>query len=175
MSAALIALAGQIGAPVVRQILSRKFGNANGDLAADIIERIAKRAGGVTPEVLETMTRDQPQKVMDAILDVESESSELIALYTQGLEGQFALLQSEQKDPLWFRAWRPFGMVFIIFLWFWQIVALHLLNAVFKWALPPADWTALITFTSLYMSLYMGGHTVKDVMTKWSMRKGGGE
>lgn len=169
MSAALITLAAEVAAPVVRQILARKLGPQNGDLAADVLERIAERAGvpvARLPELAET--RDS--KVVTAIQEVEQMSPELIALYMRGLEGQFALLQSEQDDPAWVRAWRPLGMYFTMFLWLWQIVVLHVANAVFKIALPPADWQALILWTSLYLSLYMGGHTLKDAVTKWTGR-----
>lgn len=172
MSAALISLAVQVGAPLVRQILSRKLGGQKAELAGEVIDLIAGRLG-VNRPALEAMTEDNPQPVKDAILEVEAEAPELLALYAQGLEGQFALLQAEQADPIWYRAWRPLGMLLIMFFWLWQIVLLHVFNAWFKIALPPADWGALITVTSLYFGLYMGGHTVKDVVGKWAGRTGG--
>lgn len=169
---ALLPLVIQVGAPLVRQILTRKIGGDKAELASEVIDLIAARAG-VSRPVLEAMAEDNPEPVKDAILEVEAEAPELLALYAQGLEGQFALLQAERQDPIWYRAWRPLGMYFIIFLWLWQIVLLHVLNAYFKIALPPADWTSLVTLTSLYFGLYMGGHTIKDVATKWAARKGG--
>lgn len=172
MSAALISLAAEIGAPVVRQILARKLGPQNGDLAADVIERIAEHAG-VSPDVLPELASARDTVVIEAMREVEQMGPELIELYARGLEGQFALLQSERDDPAWMRAWRPLGMYFTMFLWGWQIVFLHVANAIWKIALPPADWQALIIWTSLYLSLYMGGHTLKDAMTKWVGRKVG--
>lgn len=172
MSAALIALAAQVGAPLVREILGRRLGPANGDLAADVLERIAKRLG-VSVDQLGTdygVNSLGADAVGEAIREVEQMSPELIALHLKGLEGQFALLQSEQGDPNWMRAWRPLGMYFVMFLWLWQIVILHVANAIWKIALPPADWQSLILFTSLYMSLYMGGHTLKDALAKWTTR-----
>ena len=40
-------------------------------------------------------------------------------------------------------------------------------NAIFKIALPPAPWDMLMGFTALYLSPYMGGHTVKSVFATW--------
>lgn len=176
MSAALITLAAQLGAPFVRQILSRHLGPGGGQLAADVLTRIADRAG-MPVEALErldtdAMTGPQSEALVNAIHEVEQMSPELVELYMRGLEGQFALLQSEQTDPAWIRAWRPLGMYFTMFLWLWQVVVLHVANAIWKIALPPADWQALIWWTSLYLSLYMGGHTIKDAMAKWTGKGG---
>lgn len=157
MSAALISLAGQVGAPLVRDILKKKIGAGNAQLAEDVVTSIANRAG-VLPADLENGVVER-EKVADAIRHVE----QMIALYTRELEASQALAVAEQNEPGWVRAWRPLGMYFTMFLWAWQIVILHVANAIAKIALPPADWQALTLWTSLYLSLYMGGHTVKSV------------
>lgn len=51
-------------------------------------------------------------------------------------------------------------------LWTWNVVGLHLLNALLKWRLPPMDMTVLLSLTGLFMALYMGGHTLKDVAAR---------
>jgi hypothetical protein len=53
-------------------------------------------------------------------------------------------------------------MWLLAFLWMWNIVILHVANAIWKIALPPTDFTVLLGLTSVYMALYMGGHTLKD-------------
>lgn len=168
--APLIALALQAGLPTIASILQRKLGDAGGGLATDVLNTIASRAG-VKVNELEKMADDNPGRVLDAMRAVEPMTPELIALYTKGLEHQFTLLQAEIAEGGWTAAWRPAGMWFILFLWFYQVVGLHVANAIFKIALPPCDWQYLVTFTGMYMGLYMGGHTVKDVVANLSGAK----
>lgn len=161
--APLIAIALQAGFPTIRAILEGKLGDKKGALVADVLGAVAGRVG-VRPDELEAVAQDSPGKIIEAMRAVEPMTPELISLYQKGLEHQFALLQAEMAEGGWKAAWRPAGMWFILFLWFYQIVGLHVANAIFKIALPPCDWQHLITFTGLYMGLYMGGHTVKDVV-----------
>ena len=161
--APLIAIALKAGLPTIAAILQRKLGDAGGGLAADVLNTIASRAG-TKVEDLETLADENPGKVLDAMRQVEPMTPELIALYTKGLEHQFTLLQAEMAEGGWKAAWRPAGMWFILVLWFYQIIGLHVANAVWKIALPAAPWENLITFTAMYMGLYMGGHTIKDVV-----------
>ena len=97
----------------------------------------------------------------------EPMTPELVALYASGLEKQFDLLQAEMAEGGWKAAWRPAGMWFILFLWFYQIVGLHVANAVWKIALPQTPYDVLIQLTGIYAGLYMGGHTIKDLAEKW--------
>jgi hypothetical protein len=163
----LINLALQAGMPSIRAILERKLGDAGGGLAADVIGTIAARAG-VKPDELEAVATESPGKIIDAMRQVEPMTPELIALYTKGLEQQFTLLQAEMAEGGWKAAWRPAGMWFLLFLWFWQVIGLHVLNAIFRIALPPMPWDQLIYFSGLYMGLYMGGHTLKALASKSS-------
>lgn len=165
--APLVALAVQAGFPIIRSILDRKLGDQNGALVSDVISAIAVRLG-VQPTEIDAVINETPGKVIEAMREVERMTPEMIALYTKGLEGQFALLQAEMSEGGWTSAWRPLGMYFVIFLWAWQVVLLHVANAIWKIALPPMPWDQLITFSGLYMGLYMGGHTVKDVFSKWA-------
>ena len=158
---AILALAAQIGAPLVRQVLSNRIGARNADLATDVIDAIARRAGVSVPD-LDRLAEENPPVVIDAIREAEAALPEHIAHYAQGLEGQFALLQAEQKGHWLGWAWRPAMMWLLAFLWLWQLVILHVANAIWKIALPPADSATLLALTSVYMALYMGGHTIKD-------------
>ena len=160
---ALAAVALKAGFPIIRSILEGKLGDAKGGLVADLLAALAARAN-VGPEDLEGLTETDPGKVIDAMRDVTSMTPELIGLYTKGLEHQNALLLAEQEEGGWKSAWRPLLMYFNIFLWAWQAVLLHVANAIWKIALPPMPWEHLITFTGISMGLYMGGHTVKDVV-----------
>ena len=161
MSAALLAVATQIGAPLIKRALSDRIGARNTELASTVAEAVARRAGVAVRDLDWLAEEDQPSLV-DAVRETEAAMPEMLALYAQGLEGQFALLQAEQKGPWWGWAWRPVMMWIIAFLWLWNIVILHVANAIWKTALPPTDFTTLLGLTSVYMALYMGGHTLKD-------------
>lgn len=166
MSATLAAIALNAGLPIIEKILSRRLGDHGGELAMQVIASIADSLK-TTPDQIEVIAENQPGAVIDAMREVERMTPELVALYAAGLEGQFALMQVEAKDPAWVSAWRPAGMWIILFLWVWNIVILHVANAIWKIALPPAPYDALGWLTGVYCSLYMGGHTIKDVIGKW--------
>ncbi|MEQ8340085.1 MAG: hypothetical protein RID15_13910 [Marinovum algicola] len=171
-TALLMSLAAEIGAPMVERILGAQIGQGNAALARQVITRIARGAGVEPGPDLDRLIVDEPETIRDAIIDVESQAPELLALYAQGLEFQMAQLAAEQSDPIWYRAWKPGGMYLVGFLILWNAVLLHSLNAVFKIALPPVDWAIILQLATLYLGLYMGGHTVKDVAAKW-VAKGG--
>jgi hypothetical protein len=170
MSAALIALATQAGLPLIRKILEDRLGGYGGALAADVIGAVAARVG-VATDGLASEIDATPGRVIEAMRDVERMAPEMITLYAQGLEYQMAVLEAEKGEPLWVRAWRPGWMYLLGLFWLWNVVILHLANAVWKIALPPAPWDVLMSLTGVFMALYMGGHTLKDVATKWGAGK----
>ncbi|PKP71863.1 MAG: hypothetical protein CVT82_00400 [Alphaproteobacteria bacterium HGW-Alphaproteobacteria-4] len=172
MYSALIALAAQIGVPLIEKVLSRKLGAGSAELITDVIRAIAERAG-VAPEALPSLAENNPPLVIDAMRATEAMAPELIALYAAGIEAQFALAKAETESEHFLSwAWRPAAMWGFGFLWFWNIVILHVANAYWKIALPQTDLGTLFQLNAVYMGLYMGGHTVKDfVDTRWGASK----
>ncbi|MCU9850365.1 hypothetical protein OEZ60_20480 [Defluviimonas sp. WL0024] len=169
MAPALTAIAAEIGAPLVKSILSKKIGAANAELAGQVIGMIAHKAG-VHPSDVDRLAAEQPEKVREAVLAVEADAPELLDLWSAELVARQALFVAEASEPLWVRAWRPLGMYGLGFLWLWNLVLLHVANAYWKIALPPTDLAVLMQISALYMSLYMGGHTLKDMVSKWKGR-----
>ncbi len=172
MSSALTALAIQIGVPLISGILTRRFGASNAQLANDVVGAVARRLGVGTAEVDALAEADAPRAI-NALREVEAAAPEMIALHAAALEGQFALLQAEQKGPWWGWAWRPAFMWLLAGLWLWTVVLLHVANAIWRIALPPIDPGVLLSVTGIYAALYMGGHTVKDWVR--ITRQGGGQ
>ena len=162
MYATLLSLAIEIGAPLVRRVLEDRLGTKNGQLVTDVVEAIAERVG-VRPAELEDYARSNPDVVGEAISQVEQMTPELLRLMMSETETREALLMAEMDQGGWSAAWRPGWMYLLGFLWLWNLVLLHVLNAIFRIALPPADLTSLLAVTGLFISLYMGGHTVKAV------------
>lgn len=166
MSAALISLALQAGAPLVRDILSKRLGAKNTELAEGVLGLIATRAGVNADELLD-LANTKPEAVTEAIVGVEvDEVPGLLAIYAQDMEFAQVALAADQNGAAWKSAWRPAGMYVIGFLWLWNVVLLHVINAVFKIALPPMPFEQLFQLTALFSGLYMGGHTAKDVAEK---------
>lgn len=163
---ALATLALSAGMPIIERILAKKLGDANGVLATTVIRAVAERAGA-TADTIDTLATENPGRVIDALREVERASPEILAAYDRDLQLQLATLAAEQDEAPWVRAWRPAGMYLLGFLWLWNIVLLHVANAIFRTALPPMPFDNLIQLSGLYMGLYMGGHTVKDLASKW--------
>ena len=162
---ALVQIAGHAGLTIIRNVLTDKLGGQGGELASLVVSEIAKRAG-VEPEELEALADSNPGVVIDAMRDVEKISPELVALYAHEVQYQLARLEAEQTEPYWMRAWRP-GMMYLLgFFWLWNIFLLHVSNAIWKIALPPAPWDILIALTGMFTGLYMGGHTLLRALGK---------
>jgi hypothetical protein len=160
---ALLSLVAQVGAPFIQKALSEKLG---GPLATEVLRGIADRAG-VSPAALDDAARDQPELIRQAIAETEARAPEIIALQEAELDAKLAIFESERTEPVWVRAWRPLGMYGLGVLWFWNVIFLHVANAYWKIALPPMPFEHLMGISALYMTLYMGGHTIKDVAGKW--------
>ena len=166
MSLILAEMALKAGFPFVEKLLSKKLGDANGQLVTQVIGAIATRAG-VAPDQLDALATDTPGRVIDAMRQVEDATPDMLAAYDRDMQLQLAALAAEQDDPVWMRAWRPLGMYLIGTLWIWNSILLHIANAIWKIALPAMPFADLIQLSGLYMGLYMGGHTIKDVIGKW--------
>lgn len=171
MSAALISVATQIGAPIVRDILARKIGRENAQLAETVVKAVADRAG-ISPDALDAASRDERAgQVEAAVREVETSlAPELVALHEAEIDARLKVFEMEAREPALARMWRPMGMYFTFLLWAWNVMLLHVANAVWRIALPPAPWDVLLAWTGLYLSLYMGGHTVKAVAETWSRK-----
>ncbi|SOC46632.1 hypothetical protein SAMN05892877_12366 [Rhizobium subbaraonis] len=154
----LTGIAAKVGAPVVKSILGKHVGGLPGTLAGTVIDHIAERVG-VDPEKLPEV---DPQELDNAVRDVEAATPDLIQLYQRGVVGQFALLQAETAEGFWASAWRWGWMYLLAFLWLYAFLLGPLVRA-FGIALEPIDAPTLMTLTGWFISLYMGGHTVKEI------------
>lgn len=155
------------GAPFLKKIIEGSLPPPWNNVAGTAVDVIAERLGAAeaTPEAIVERYQAEPAVTGKIIQEVEADPSVILA----GVEQQKAtnvLLTAEMKEPLWTWAWRPAGMWGLGVLWFWNIIGLHALNAIFKIDLPPTDNGVLFQLSALYMGLYMGGHTVKDFVDK---------
>lgn len=159
-----------VGAPLLKKIIDGTLPAPWNSLGGAAIDVLAERLGTApTPEAIVEQYQADPATAGPIIQALE-ESPDVILAGVQQQHETNELMLAEMKEPLWTWAWRPAGMWGLGLLWFWNIIILHVLNAIFKIALPPADAGILIQLSALYMGLYMGGHTVKDfVAKKWGV------
>ena len=155
----LAGIAAEVGAPLIKKILEPKIGASGGALAETVIQTIAEKAGA---EPIDLPALDRPS-LETAIRQAEAEAPELIAVYAAGLEGQFALLQAETKEGIWQSAWRWGWMYLLAAFWIWRIIVLPVLNRTTDHPIEPIDLAVLMTLTSWFIGLYMGGHTIKEL------------
>jgi len=155
-----------IGAPFLKKIIDGSLPAPWNGLGGAAIDVLAERLGTEpTPEAIVERYKAEPATVGPIIKELEDSPDAILAGVEQQKQTN-TLLLAEMKEPLWTWAWRPLGMYGLGFLWVWSIVILHLLNAVLKWSLPPTDLWLLLQLSAAYMTLYMGGHTLKDFIAK---------
>ncbi len=158
IAAIILGAAAKVGAPIIKSIFEKHVGGVAGTLAGTVIDVIAEKAG-VAPDELPTIPAG---KIEAAVAEAEAEAPETIALWSQGLAGQFALLQAEQAEGFWPSAWRWGWMYLLAFLWVCAFLFFPIAKA-FGLRLDPIDTSTLITLTGWFISLYMGGHTIKEI------------
>lgn len=151
-----------IGAPLIAKIVAGKFGPAGGALAETVIKTVAEKAG-VEPDALPDVDRSTLEA---AVAATEDQAPELLALYMAGVEGQFALLQAETKEGFWQSFWRYGWMYLLAVFWIWRIIVGPIVNqrleSAGNYPIDLVELAVLMTLTSWFMALYMGGHTIKD-------------
>lgn len=161
----LIDEARKAGLNMVTAALEHRLGD-DGRIADELVHRVAARVG-VSVDNLEGLTANTPGIVIEAMRQVEKTVPEVIQMYLASAQPDEAGAVAATDEPAWTRAWRPAGMYLIGFLWLWNAVLVDLLNAVLNRSLTQMPFDQLMQVSALYMGLYMGGHTVKDIAAKW--------
>ncbi|MBC2858746.1 hypothetical protein [Stappia sp. 28M-7] len=163
MSAVVSLIAGvatKLGADLIGRVLGQRFGEAGKHLAGVIVGEVA---GALGVEV-ETLPSVPEEKLAGAVADVEARMPEIIALWSRGLDGQFALLAAEQAQGGWPSAWRWGWMYLLGFMWTVRLLVVPIVDAITGADIAAGmDMGVLMTLTSWFLALYMGGHTLKEL------------
>lgn len=138
--------------------------------AAEVIEKIGSALGvpGTVEAIVAAHERD-PEKVEEAVREVEDRDSphwNALAVAAAGQAALFAREDSRESAFSW--AWRPAMSWLLIFLWLWNAVLIHLVNAVMADDLPVTPWEQLLGFSGLWLAIYGGGNTIKSIWGKAS-------
>ena len=164
LAAILLDAASSLAVPVIKRILTEKLGGQVGDIAGKVIDAIAEKAG-VAPEALPGLPEKQ---VQEAIVAAEPVAADILVQHVESQRLANELMQAEldKGGPLWTWGWRPMWMWLLAALWTYAFMGRPLANAAFGWSIEALDTGVLMTVTTVYVGLYMGGHTIKDIAAK---------
>jgi hypothetical protein len=158
----------RVGTPLLKKFLTKKFGdkagNIGGKIADSLTDAVTKRVES-TAGPLQQGQVIPSQEIEAAVKYVEdNEAADIIELELQSQQEANRLMIAEMNKGHWITwFWRP-GMMYLLgFLWFWAIFGSPVTNAIIEDDMPAIDTSTLLGVTSLYLALYMGGHTVKKV------------
>lgn len=154
------------GLPFLRTILEREVGAAGGvisDVAETAIKTVANRAG-VSVEDLPGAAQAELEA---AVIQAESDP-EILRIYLQIQQetNRLLLAPMEAGKPTWTWAWLPAWQWFLMFVWGFTWVLVPIANAALKANIPVPSTGDLANLTLAYLALHMGGHTVKDFVSK---------
>lgn len=169
LASILIEAATRVGAPIVKQLLEKHLGGAAGEIGGMVIDAIAGKAG-VQPGDLPSV----PAKELEAaVAATEAETPQLVATWVeqQREANRLMLAEMDKSDAWWTWAWRPAWMWFLGFLFLFRLVLVPIADAALGSDIAASvDISTMMTLTAWFMGLYMGGHTLKDLAVKWTVR-----
>lgn len=171
------------GGKLLARLAARKFGPEVGAFATEALDMLANALGvpGGTVEEVEALAKALPKaELTKVVADVEAKTAELVLAETKRLEAANEqqrltnqLLMAEDKPAnRWLIVWQYLFMGF----WAWTIFVAPIGNAALRLIAGGADAPqlqlvdvgVLVTLTSLYLGLHMGGHTVLEmVRNQW--------
>jgi hypothetical protein len=173
----------KVGAPILAKIVGQRFGKDAADIAQVGLEALAEQLGvEPTREAIETAVRANPNEATVAkVVAVEERMPELILAQAERMRAgndqqrlTNELLLSQQQAGGWKSNWLYAWQWFLMLCWCWTLLLVHILNAALRLAagdaagLPAPEVGNLLTLTTLYLGLHMGGHTVLElVRNKW--------
>ena len=73
------------------------------------------------------------------------------------------LKREDERESCFSWAWRPAMSWLLILLWLWGGMLLPLVNAAFHASITALSVADLVTFSGIWLAIYGGGHTVKDL------------
>lgn len=169
----------QLGAPILATIISNKFGKDAGELSRVAVEALAE-AFGVQPTraAVEDAILPGGPEVAERVAQAEARMDQIILAQAelqragneqQARTNELLLAPLQAGKPTWTWAWLYAWQWFLMAIWGWTLVGVHVANAGLRLAgefggLPAPDAGQLLTLTTLYLGLHMGGHTVLEVV-----------
>lgn len=166
LASVLISAATKVGAPLVKDLLEKYVGGTAGEIGGMIVDTIAGHAG-VDPTDLPDLPDD---RIEAAVVATEAETPAMLIQWNVQQRQAIDLMRAEMDKggAIWTWAWRPAWMWFLGFLFAFRLVFVPIADAALGSSVAatvPLD--TMMTLTTWFMALYMGGHTIKDAVGKW--------
>lgn len=159
--ASLAASLTRLGAPILGGALG---GPAGAAIASTVVESLAKALDvEPTPEAVGAALEKPDAPIVVRRVEA-AEAPAVIEAVNQYME----IVRQEGEKGWFWNAWRPAGMWAVLAMWLWALVPAPLLRL-------PLDMGSLTAFTTLYLTLYMGGHTAKEWFSQHYAGKGRGK
>jgi hypothetical protein len=148
----------ELGAPTIGGVLAGPAGQRVGSVVGDILGRALNVDS--TPEAV----LDAAQKNPGALMQVDERyGAEVVKA---SLAAQKALFANEDGRGFFHHGWRPALSWLVGFMWLWSGMILPVGNAVFGASVSGVPWDMLVAFTVAWLTIYGGGHTAKEIMSR---------
>ena len=140
-------------------VLSQAIGGPLPNMAGEAVRTVLDVIGVTTPaEATKRIAVDPAIVERLQTLDASPEMAEI----AMAQEARASALTAHEIAAGGFAYWwRPAGAWLVVWLWFQNCTV-----AIF-FGLPQIPWSELFAFSALFLSLYMGGHTVKSLADRY--------
>lgn len=158
----------QAGTKVLSDIVAKKS-----PAAAVVVEKLGAALGtAATAEAIGARFDADPGAVIAAAREVEASDPAFWAYLAGRGQDQATLFQREDARESFFSwGWRPAMSWLLILLWAWGGMLLPLINAAFGAGIAALSVADLLAFSGIWLAIYGGGHTVKDIAAKYAETK----
>jgi truncated hemoglobin YjbI len=158
----LIPILAQIGAPILKKLLEDKIGSG---VADTVVDTIAKKLGvDPTPEAIGAKYQADPVGTAIFVKQIEAEHADEWLAHLADRDSMIAREDTRETFFAW--GWRPAMSWLVIFLFAWATVVLPLVNTAFKSSIPIPSMDSILQFSGIWLVIYGGGHTIKEVFAK---------
>lgn len=170
MALPIIAILGPIlikaGAPILKAALEKEVGGTAGKVGSVVIDALSTALGvDPTPEAIEQAHRVDPVKTETIIKEVEN-GPEAFDFLKVALAYQQTIVADENTKGFFAWGWRPAMSWLVIFLFGWSMVLVPVVNAALHATVAAPSMDAIVQFSGMWLVIYGGGHTIKEVWGK---------
>lgn len=152
------------GTPILKRVLEQEVGGTAGQIGSVVIDSIGTALGvEPTAEAIVAQHEAEPSLVEQTVRDVEV-GRDWVKYLAEATASRDKLLEREDaRDSFFSWGWRPAMSWLVIFLFGWAMVLVPLANSIFGAALIAPATTDILQFAGIWLVIYGGGHTAKEI------------
>lgn len=109
-----------------------------------------------------------PADQIEVAVTAAEDNPEILRLYLeqQRLTNELFKAEMDKSEALWTWAWRPAWMWFLMLVWFYALIAAPIVSGITGVKFDIPELGVVVSLTITFVTLYMGGHTLKDIWGK---------